>query len=725
MSESKHKRKRTCEALVSEEQELSSSKPRTLKPVAAKEVWARVKTDILELNPHLTSQILEAKVLGYHKPRVQFHEDGVSLSHLNLSGLRLVALPGSIGQLRVKGSVVLQFNRLTRLPEALGNLEVEQDLRLNDNLLEELPNLFCKNIIVGRNLNLKSNRIATVPEAFSDIHVGGTLSLQGNPIAHLEKGSRVCISGIKSRPELNGRIGVCTSRVHQISKGRCNVKIEGSGEEISIKETNLDCGCPKIFPNVRGMACGSKVNTIAKFSFLVLGCDTTHGKLLGGALINRDEVTSCLGLCFRSSNIREMASELVAKLARRNQINNGEIKGGAMRKIHNVYTEFPELSRKEIKSHEATFQKYDKDGNGTLDIQELKYLMEKVGHPQTHLGLKAMIKEVDDDLDGAMSFREFLTICELVFEGLKQLAESIDVDEVGVKSAGKFFEDKIKSINQSTKFADEIYAEREERKKENEEKKKRMAAFKAKTAALDTSTVEPQMSDSQKRALERSQAAKSENNGARKWAPVQTGRGARGNVPVGAAPSAVPPTTTCAPMTVSNVISPEISNTVLSSPEPPATLAAAPVAPNIVDDSAVVQTAHRVALYDCKCFFKHRYEAGAEDELGFVEGDVIEEALTVGEGWSHGRNQRTGLTGTFPSNYVEERISKAVFDAPTQSPEAPAPTPTLQPLQYMAIYDYQAAAEDEVGFVEGDLMKNVTDAGEGVSERALQIGRAH
>lgn len=33
-------------------------------------------------------------------------------------------------------------------------------------------------------------------------------------------------------------------------------------------------------------------------------------------------------------------------------------------------------------------------------------MMEKLGEPQTHLGLKAMIKEVDEDNDGQISFRE-------------------------------------------------------------------------------------------------------------------------------------------------------------------------------------------------------------------------------------------------------------------------------------------------------------------------------
>ena len=37
-------------------------------------------------------------------------------------------------------------------------------------------------------------------------------------------------------------------------------------------------------------------------------------------------------------------------------------------------------------------------------------MMEKLGEPQTHLGLKAMIKEVDEDNDGQISFRE---VCSL------------------------------------------------------------------------------------------------------------------------------------------------------------------------------------------------------------------------------------------------------------------------------------------------------------------------
>ena len=41
-----------------------------------------------------------------------------------------------------------------------------------------------------------------------------------------------------------------------------------------------------------------------------------------------------------------------------------------------------------------------------LDLMEMKMLMEKLGAPQTHMGLKNMIAEIDEDNDGKVSFRE-------------------------------------------------------------------------------------------------------------------------------------------------------------------------------------------------------------------------------------------------------------------------------------------------------------------------------
>lgn len=187
-------------------------------------------------------------------------------------------------------------------------------------------------------------------------------------------------------------------------------------------------------------------------------------------------------------------SELSAILNRRNEINDAIDSGQDVKKRFvktSVYVEFSEFSRKQIKDYEKIFQTYNASGNGKISIEELKTMMEKLKAPQTHLGLKAMIKEVDEDDDGAICFREFLLIFrkaaagELDLQsGLGQLASltEVDVDEVGVGGAKNFFEAKIKEANKGSKFEEEIKEEQEERKRAEEEKKSRQQQFRERAA---------------------------------------------------------------------------------------------------------------------------------------------------------------------------------------------------------------------------------------------------
>ncbi|XP_078026477.1 EF-hand domain-containing protein D2 isoform X2 [Epinephelus lanceolatus] len=148
-------------------------------------------------------------------------------------------------------------------------------------------------------------------------------------------------------------------------------------------------------------------------------------------------------------------AELGALLMRREGLNEGlgEPCQPSM-KVFNPYTEFKEFSRHQIRDMEKLFKTYDAGKDNYIDLMELKLMMEKLDAPQTHIGLKNMIKEVDEDLDNKLSFREFLLIFRKAAAGelaedsglsvLARLSE-IDVSAEGVKGAKTFFEAKLGS----------------------------------------------------------------------------------------------------------------------------------------------------------------------------------------------------------------------------------------------------------------------------------------
>ncbi|XP_063365591.1 EF-hand domain-containing protein D2 homolog [Cydia amplana] len=186
--------------------------------------------------------------------------------------------------------------------------------------------------------------------------------------------------------------------------------------------------------------------------------------------------------------------ELSGILSRRQEINEKLEEGLEIKpkyRFVNVYTEFHEFSRKEIKQYELTFNKFDEGHDGFLDLTEVKRMMERLGAPQTHLGLKAMIAEVDEDQDSRISFREFMLIYRKAragelennsgLEALARLTE-IDVEQVGVNGAKNFFEAKIEELAKTNKFHDEIIQEQEEKRREAEEKAARRLKFKEKAA---------------------------------------------------------------------------------------------------------------------------------------------------------------------------------------------------------------------------------------------------
>ncbi|KAK6523477.1 hypothetical protein TWF281_001459 [Arthrobotrys megalospora] len=117
------------------------------------------------------------------------------------------------------------------------------------------------------------------------------------------------------------------------------------------------------------------------------------------------------------------------------------------------------------------------------------------------------------------------------------------------------------------------------------------------------------------------------------------------------------------------------------------------------------------------------YEKAEDNELELVEGQVVGMIEMVDEDWWHGTNE-AGESGLFPSNYVEpieddEEEEEAappppppapVAVAPPPAPRAPSPEPEPEPEVHMsgggghtakAVYDYEAAEENELSFPEG------------------------
>jgi hypothetical protein len=151
-------------------------------------------------------------------------------------------------------------------------------------------------------------------------------------------------------------------------------------------------------------------------------------------------------------------------------------------------TQCREISIGDLKKYEELFLRFDSDKSGFLTNQEIKFGLEKMGVPQTHLQLKALMAEIDVDGDEKVSYIEWLSIFlkakngTLMSEGLKKIAASIKVEEVGTKGAAAFFEQKAKAASHDVAAIDAAYhAERKEAAKAKAESK---AAFKAKAAAF-------------------------------------------------------------------------------------------------------------------------------------------------------------------------------------------------------------------------------------------------
>uniref|UniRef100_A0A8C3YP56 Calmodulin like 5 n=1 Tax=Catagonus wagneri TaxID=51154 RepID=A0A8C3YP56_9CETA len=66
------------------------------------------------------------------------------------------------------------------------------------------------------------------------------------------------------------------------------------------------------------------------------------------------------------------------------------------------------LSKEQVAEFKAAFDRFAKNKDGTIDVQELGAMLQLLGRNLSEAELKALIAQVDTDGDGVISFEEFL-----------------------------------------------------------------------------------------------------------------------------------------------------------------------------------------------------------------------------------------------------------------------------------------------------------------------------
>ena len=72
----------------------------------------------------------------------------------------------------------------------------------------------------------------------------------------------------------------------------------------------------------------------------------------------------------------------------------------------------PNISQQKLLEYKDVFVLFDVDGNGTIDVQEMKEVMHAIGKDATNEEVLHMMEFVDDDGSGEIDFDEFVNLME-------------------------------------------------------------------------------------------------------------------------------------------------------------------------------------------------------------------------------------------------------------------------------------------------------------------------
>jgi Ca2+-binding EF-hand superfamily protein len=94
------------------------------------------------------------------------------------------------------------------------------------------------------------------------------------------------------------------------------------------------------------------------------------------------------------------------------------------------------LSQEEIDGCREAFNAFDKDRSHTIDVWELRQVLEAMGQKPTEEELFQMISTVDEDMSGAINFAEFLSVIEAQKERAQNFDDESDMIDAFVACGG-------------------------------------------------------------------------------------------------------------------------------------------------------------------------------------------------------------------------------------------------------------------------------------------------
>jgi calmodulin len=97
--------------------------------------------------------------------------------------------------------------------------------------------------------------------------------------------------------------------------------------------------------------------------------------------------------------------------------------------VHSVRSAAMPLTQEEIDGCRDAFLAFDKDRSGSIDVWELRQVLEAMGQKPTEEELFQMISEVDDNMSGAIDFGEFLKVIEKQKERASKFDDESDMSE--------------------------------------------------------------------------------------------------------------------------------------------------------------------------------------------------------------------------------------------------------------------------------------------------------